>query len=186
MRFGTASEHDAAYLADYYKHVDRGMRELLREAEPPLVLAGTHEDMAKYRAVNTYNRLAKRGIAGSLNLDFSHDQLLQQALAVLREESNERHAKALMEAREHFDPARFTTGFDAILSAAFDGKVSRIYVNESARNPGAFERGNYSSWENEDLLNLAMVQTLVHNGDACVLPAEMMPNHSAAAAILRF
>jgi len=186
VRFGTGADRDSAYLSDYYKHVDRGLRELFREGDMPLILAGTLEDIAKYRAVNTYKHLAKHGIAGSLDLKLPHHQLLQQSLAVLREESNERHAAALSEAREHFDPARFTTDFDTILPAAFDGKISRIYVNESAGKIGSFERGSFSSWENEDLLNLAMVQTLVHHGDACVLPREMMPNHSPAAAILRF
>ncbi len=186
VRFGTGSDRDAAYLADYYKHVDRGVHEWLRDGEVPLILAGTQEDMAKYRAVNTYRNLAKHGIAGSLDPGLRHHGLLQQALAVLREESNERHAAVLRDAREHFDPARFSSDFDTILAAAFEGKVSRIYVNEGARKIGSFEWGDYQSWENEDLLNLAIVQTLLHHGDACVLPREMMPSHSAANAVLRF
>lgn len=188
VRFGTGSmrENESVYLADYYKIVDRGLRDLLREREAPLILVGTQEDIGKYRAVNTYRHLAKQGVAGSLDLSVPREKIIQEALAILKQENNERHASAVVEAKEHFAPARFSTDFDATLRAAFEGRVNQLYVNEGAHRSGAFEWGRYRSWENEDLLNLAMVQTLIHHGEAYVLPKESMPNHSPVAAILRY
>jgi hypothetical protein len=75
---------------------------------------------------------------------------------------------------------------DAIVKAAFEGRVSELYLNESAEKIDLIERGAYRSWGKEDLLNLAAVQSIVHHGKAVALPAEMMPGRAMAAAIMRF
>jgi hypothetical protein len=49
-----------------------------------------------------------------------------------------------------------------------------------------FERGAYQCWGEEDVLNLAAVQTIIHRGKACELPAEMMPDGAPVIGIMRF
>lgn len=78
-----------------------------------------------------------------------------------------------------------------LLHAAFEGRIARLYLNRSSTRPGVFERGNYHSWGEEDLLNLAAAQTLVHRGEALDVPAEHMPlqpsgEKAAALGIMRY
>ncbi len=67
VRFGTGSgrETQSTYLADFYKAVDRGVRELLGAGDVPLVLAGVGEETDLYRTINHYPNLLAASVQGS-------------------------------------------------------------------------------------------------------------------------
>lgn len=188
VRFGTGGqrEKERAYLSDFYKSIDRGVHEMLRESETPVILAGVDEDIAVYRAANTYPRLIRKCISGSLDVGRDQTSTLRVAYSILQADVLERQATSLKIAKERSGAGRFSTDLDAILNAAFDGRVERLGISESAERTDVFERGDYRSLGKEDLFNLAAVQTILHNGKACSLPPELMPDKSVAAAILRF
>ena len=187
VRFGTGSEHDhqKRHLADYFKLVDRGIQQIVRESDMPLVLAGVHEDVAVYRAVSTSGCLAKTSIMGSTDVSRDPSEILEKAHSILIRERTEHQHAALLATRERAGQSRLSTDLSVILKAAFEGRVAQLYVNEAAMRIGTFERGIYQSWGKEDLLNLAAAQTFIHRGRFCELPAEMMPE-GAATAILRY
>ncbi|HTS46325.1 MAG TPA: hypothetical protein VMH05_00190 [Bryobacteraceae bacterium] len=178
VRFGTGSARENAhtYVADFFKAVDRGIRELVHSGDAPLVLAGVDEDTALYRSVSGYQRLLKETIHGSINSPFSEDQLLERAYAIVRSDATERAVASLMELKERMAPARFSTDLDTILGAAADGRVGWLYINQHAR----VDR------DNEDLLNRAAIETLRQRGLAFSLPAAKMPDGSAVAAVFRY
>lgn len=188
VRFGTGSgrERQHAHLADYYKLVDRAVEELFKEPETPLVLAGVEEDAALYRSVSGNPNLVKGEIAGSLPVSADLTPALEVAHAILREAAVERQAAVLRAARERVAPARFSIQPEEILHAAFAGRVAHLFLNEEAKRVDVFERGNYRSWGQEELLNLAAVQTVIHHGKYCELPAVAMPGGAAAAALMRY
>jgi hypothetical protein len=188
IRFGTGSGRETAHahLADFYKLVDRGVHQLLRESEIPLLLAGVDEDLVAYRAVNTYRRLAKASLHGSANLSSPEAETVVYARSLLRAEEREREAQALKEITDRTAPDRLLTDPHAIINAAFDGRVRQLYVNESAEVSDVFERGNYRTWGKEDLLNLSAVQTLLHRGSVFELSGNTMPSGAAAVAMLRY
>ena len=188
VRFGTGSgrERQQAHLADYYKLVDRGIQEFLQEPEIPLVLAGVKEDVALFRSVSHNPRLIKGEIAGSLAVSADLTPVLQLAYALLREAAVERQAAALKDAHERVAPTRFSIHPDEIVHAAFAGRVAHLFLNQEAKRVDVFERGNYRSWGQEELLNLAAVQTVIHHGKYCELPPDAMPGGAAAAALMRY
>jgi hypothetical protein len=191
VRFGTGSgrETQHTYLADFYKAVDRGMSELLHTGKAPLILAGVDEDTARYRMINTYPNLMEQGVHGSPSGSMSEDDLLRQAYAIIRSHCTERAAADLAESREVMSPARFTTDLEAILSAVANARVSRLYVDQSTQKLGFFQGPSQRerwNWGAEDLLNTAVVETLLNGGSAFALPSDRMPDGAAAAAVLRF
>ena len=188
LRFGAGSEREGerAHLADYYKLVDRAMQELLREPDAAVILAGVEEDMAIYRVVSTCHAVVKEGIPGSPDISREQIKLLQQGYSILRTDRLKYQATGLMAARERTSPSRFSTDPDTILRAAFEGRVGELYLDESAEKIGRYEQSTYRSWGNEDLLNLAAVQTILNHGKTCELPTEMMPNGAVAAGFMRF
>lgn len=188
VRFGTGSEPEKAHahLSDFYKIVDRGIQELLREPETPLILAGVEEDTVLYRSVSGYGYLLEDGIPGSIDLSREHSALLRRAYAILRTDGLRLQRNALLEARERTAPSHFSTNPDILLHAAFEGRLDQLYVNAGVERMDVFERDGYRSWGSEDVLNLAMVQTIVHHGKAWTLPGDMMPDGLAAAGLLRF
>ncbi len=186
---GTLREKQHTYLADFYKAVDRGLNEFLHLSKPPLVLAGVVEDAAAYRNINSYSNLLEQGIEGSPSGSISEEELVQRALTIVQADCDHRAAAELAESRERVSPARFPTNFDKILHAAIEGRVHRLYLNESAQRSGAtpeMKRGGPSNWGDEDLLNLAAVETILQRGLVYCLPSDKMPNGAPAAAVLRF
>ena len=135
VRFGTGSARETAqtYVADFFKAVDRGIRELVHSGDAPLVLAGVDEDTALDRAVSAYRRLLKETIHGSVNTPFFEDELLERAYAIVRSDATERALASLIELKERMAPARFSTDLDTILRAAVEGRVGWLYINQDAR-----------------------------------------------------
>ncbi|HTR38694.1 MAG TPA: hypothetical protein VMH80_22465 [Bryobacteraceae bacterium] len=191
VTFGTGSDHERqhTYLADFYKAVDRGLNEFLHLTKPPLVLAGVVEDAAAYRNISSYPNLLEQGIEGSPSGSISEEDLVQRALIIVQGDCDNRAAAELFDSRERVSPARFSTSFEKILHAAIEGRVHRLYLDESAKRFGAVpevKRGGPSNWGDEDLLNLAAVETILQRGLVFSLPSNKMPDGAAAAAVLRF
>jgi hypothetical protein len=188
VRFGTGSgrETQHAYLADFYRMVDRGIVELLHSGNPPLVLAGVDEDTAAFRTIHTYPNLLSQSIHGSPSGPWSEQELLQQAYSIVRAEHVHRTAASLVEWKERLAPARFATDLDTILAGAAEGRVERLYIDESAQRIGRLPDSNHGEREEEDLLNVAAVETILHGGVAFGLPANRMLEGAAVAAIFRY
>jgi len=191
VRFGTGSgrETQQTHLADFYKLVDHGLHTLFSNGRAPLVLAGVEEDTALYGAVNRYPNLLKQSIHGGSGGALAEYDLLRQAYAIVRSDCIGQAAKALLESKERFAPARYSTDLNIVLQAALDGRVSSLFIDEFAKRSGVFQgpkrRGPWS-WGEEDLLNAAAVETILHGGKAFALPASKMPDRAVVAAILRF
>jgi hypothetical protein len=189
--FGTGSEREIqhSHLHDFYRAIDRGMNELLRSTQAPLILAGVDEDAAIYRSINTYGNLVEDGIHGSPGGAMSHAQILRRAHDIALFSYQRRTALEMAVARERFSPVRFSVDLDAILRAAAEGRVSDLYLDESVQRMGAFEGkvfGGLTNWNDEELLNVAAVETLLRGGAVRSLPTHLMPRGAAAAATLRY
>lgn len=188
IRFGTGSGREAehAHLADFYKLVDRGIRKLVHEPGIPLLLAGVEEETDAYRDVSTYPNLVRAALRGSPNLSLQDAETVSQACSILRADEFRREAETLTRAKERSAPGHVSTDVDAILRAAFEGRVHQLYLGENAERSDVFERGSYRSWGKEDLLNLAAVETILHGGKAFEMPSDMMVDGAGAFAIMRF
>lgn len=186
--FGTGSERDRTkvYLADFYKNVDRGIKKLLGDQGMPFILAGVDQETSIYRHISTSPNLLSEAIRGSRDLDRDQATILQEAYGILLADQRESQAAALLSAHERNARDRFSNDFDTIIRAAFEGRVAQLYLNESAEKIGVFRRDKFRTLGQEDLLNLAAVQTILHKGDAYSLPAEMIPGGAIAAAVLRY
>ncbi len=191
VKFGTGSgrETQHAHLHDFYRAVDRGVSELLRWNQAPLILAGVDEDVSIYRSINTYSNLLEQGIHGSPGGAIPHTEILRHAHDIALFDFERRAAFELTASKEHLAPARFSTGLDAILAAAVEGRVSDLYLDANATRMGTFDGkvfGGGTNWHDEDLLNVAAVETLLRGGAVCSLPSHLMPGGSVAVAAFRY
>lgn len=188
VRFGTGSERETkhAHSGDYYRAVDRGLHKLLGEERIPLMLAGVDEDSAIYRSVSEYPSLLRDSLHRSGEESLQEADLLRDGYAIIRVEAIERETKALTSAKERLAPSRFSTDPVTVLRAAFEGRVHRLYIDEDGSRPSTFENAVYQSLGEEDLMNLAAVQTILHAGLVFTAPDEKMPENAALAAEFRF
>ena len=191
VQFGTGYGREAqrAHLHDFYKAVDRGVNEVLRAAESPLVLAGVEEDVAIYRSLNMYPHLVEQSIPAPAGEPSRASQIVRQARGAVLFDFERRAELRLGELKERFAPVRFSMDLDAILRAAAEGRVSELYLDENGRRIGNFEGkifGAHANWHNEDLLNVAAVETLLAGGAVYPLPSHSMPNSAIAVAMFRY
>ena len=187
VQFGTGSgrETQHAHLSDFYRAVDRGVKELLGSNQAPLILAGVGEDVAIYRAINNYSNLLEQGIQGSPGPATMPAQILRQAHDITLFDFQRRAALEMSESKERLAPERFSTDLQTILRAAGEGRVSHLYLDENGQRMGNFDGkvfGGRTNWHDEDLLNVAAVETLLHGGAVSSLPSHLMAGAVAAAA----
>lgn len=161
IRFGTGTERETepGYVA-YYRALDGALREF--KPKGPIILAGVEVETTLYREVSSETNL----LAGTIG-DIAPDQeTIELGYTILRAAAFERVAKSLAQAKERLAPSRFTVNQAIILDAAAEGRVARLFVRSGA---------------DEDAVNVAVVETIRHGGEAAAAPAEKMESPMTAA-----
>lgn len=193
--YGLGGEREPAKdeLAQYFRAVDAALREPLREQRAPLILAGVQYLLPIYREVSSCGNLADEELLGNPDHLSEHElhgrtwPLIQARLEKARQEADAKYRKLAGTGRTSDDLHR-------IVPAAQQGQVESLFVDRAAhcwgtfdaatgsvalRSPAPPERGD------DDLLDYAAVETLLHRGAVYAVAAEHVPAPPVAA-ILRY
>ena len=194
VAFTTSTDREAKdeYLHHFYKDVDRGIRQLLKDDRSPLVLAGVEYELAIYRKINSYPHLAADAVQGAPD-GLKGGELRKRALEAARSYFEGDLNKALDQFHEQSGSARASRTMKDIVECAYDGRVAHLLIAENARYMGHFDERTRVSHshqrplpDDEDLLNAAAIQTILHGGQVFVLPASKVPDGAPAVAVLRY
>jgi hypothetical protein len=189
--FGTNTDRERMeeYLWHFFKEVDKGIHHVLIHDTAPLLLAGVETEVALYRKLNTYPHVMEAALQGSPE-KMTPSELYDRALPVVRENLSGPLRKVLSEFKRYRDANRVLVKVDEILPRVFEGRVSDLLLREDAVYMGVcYEAGVPAAREQarqEDLLNLAALQAILHGGQAFSLKEYQMPEPVDAAALLRF
>jgi hypothetical protein len=188
--FGTSTDRERQdeSLAHFFKAVDEGVHTVLRDNPARLLLCGVEEELAVYRRVTAYPRLFKNAVHGSPDA-FSDAEMHQHAIRVAMQEPSEVLEKALAHFTEHRDDRRTISDVPEIVKAAWEGRVSDLFISEGAEFRGLWDPGTLeikTGEPQEDLLNAAALQTVLHGGQAFRMEHEEMPLGTEVTAVLRF
>ncbi len=190
---GTTQNRDNKdqFLAHFYKQVDHGINECLRGKTDPVVLAGVEYELAIYRPLNKYPHLAAESVEGAPN-SLKSGGMHARALHALARCYDKKIEDELAE-YNHKVGGGASNRLKDIIPAAHDGRVLTLLVSDTAERIGAFDEETDSvkgretgGSEDEDLVNNAVVQTILHAGHVFVVPNSKMPNGTPLAAIYRF
>jgi hypothetical protein len=193
IMFGTSTDREDKdeYLAHFYKQIDRGLNEVLRGKTEPVVLVGVEYELALYRSLNTYQHLAEEMVQGAPN-SLKAGEMHARALDAIARQYEKKVDDALAE-YNHKVGGGASSRLEDIVRAAHDGRVLTLLVSDSAEVPGSFDEMTYTikgpesgASEDEDLINDAVVQTILHAGQVLVVPNAKMPNGAPLSAIFRF
>jgi hypothetical protein len=168
IRFGTGHERETrhGHLHDFYKHIDQKLSAFVRPKNGMVMLVGVEEDTALYRSASTYPNLIAESIERSPDDGMPDHELLRRGLDMIRTATLQRNAAARQLARAQLAPARYSEVPDTIRELASQGRVARLYVAETPREP---------LWID------ALIETLRHSGEAHAVPAG-----EPAGAVLRY
>jgi hypothetical protein len=179
------------YLAHFYRQIDRGMEEILRGKSEPVVLAGVEYELALYRSLNSNLHLAQECVQGAPNSLKSGEMHARALDAMLR--CYEKKVDEALAQYNHKVGAGASNRLKEVVTAAHDGRVLTLLVSDSLETTGVFDESTHTvkgretgSSEDEDLINDAAVQTILHAGQVFVVANGKMPNGAPLAAIFRF
>jgi hypothetical protein len=191
--FGTGSEreHKDEYLTHFFGQINHGVNETLRGKSEPLVLAAVEYEIALYQNVNTYPHLAKETVHGAPN-SLKAGEMHARALDAMMRCYDMKVDSALAE-YNHKAGGGASNRLKEVITAAHDGRVLTLLVSESLATTGTFDETTHTvkgratgTPEDEDLINDAAVQTILHAGQIFVVPNGKMPNGAPLAAIYRY
>ncbi|HZQ53425.1 MAG TPA: hypothetical protein VFB14_14570 [Bryobacteraceae bacterium] len=191
--FGSVSDTEARdeYVAQFFRQIDRGINEILRGKTEPLVLCGVESELPIYRSINSYPHLAEESVQGAPN-SLKSGEMHARALEAINRCYEHEVDEALSE-YNHKVGGGASNRIKEVVKAAHDGRVLKLVVSDSLETTGAFNEATYTvkgretgTPEDEDLVNDAVVQTILHAGQVLVAPNGKMPNGTPVAAIYRF
>lgn len=176
----------------YFRQINQGLQELLRSKQAPLVLAGVEYLFPIYREVNTYPLLLSEGVPGNPEA-VSTGELHRRAWSVASSYFGKVLEGAVSRYRSLARTEKTSNDLEEILRASCQGRVELLFVAVGVQMWGTFDQNaetiqfhQDADTGNEDLLDLATMQTLLSGGTVFALEPENVPDDSPLAAIFRY
>ncbi|MFZ5815620.1 MAG: hypothetical protein ACOY93_10020 [Bacillota bacterium] len=179
-------------LVEYFRQLNRSIRETLPFDRTPLVLAGVDSHFPIYREVNTHPRLVAEGVAGNPD-DAQPEDLHHQAWEAVAPLFRQEQESALAAFERLAGTDRVASALATILPAACHGRVESLFLAAGRSVWGQFdpESGEVRLTEeeepgSEDLLNLAAIHTYLQKGAVFAVPPDRVPGQADLAAVMRY
>lgn len=179
-------------LARFFRQIDKALHDRLRDSNAPLVIAGVDYLLPIYRAVNTSHNLVAEAVTGNAEI-LPLPELHRKALDALRRLGESETRDLARQVEESWGSSRTTPDPETIVPAAFGGRVDTLFVSGQDQWWGTYDAQSGRATihrspaeGDDDLLDLAALQTLEKGGSVVNLPADDMPHGEAAVALLRY
>lgn len=179
-------------LEQFFRVIDRALAPVLRQENAPLLLAGVDYLLPIFRRITSYPHIAERHLSGNCDR-LTGQQLQERGWELMRPYFDRPRRQALDRLPDLADSPKASTDVAQVVSAAASGKIDTLLADPSREQPGIFDAQtgltllcDQAAGGAEDLVNLAVAETLLHGGD--VFPAEPheFPGPSPLAAIFRY
>jgi len=179
-------------ILKYFRQIDRGLHDLLKEERIPLVLAGVDYLFPIYREANTYPYLMDEGIPGNPK-GLNAEQLHRQALEIVRPYFQKAEIDAIAQYRQSSGTGLTSNDIKEIVSAAYHGRIGSIFITTGLQQWGIFDAETNAvqlhrdvTSDSENLLDFSAIQTFLNGGKVFSLDREKMPDDTPIAAVFRY
>jgi len=178
----------------FFREVDAGIARMLENESAPMVLAGVEYLFPLYHEANTYRNLLEEGVSGSPQRQ-DIKELHARAWKVVEPIFMENQLKASDRFMElHGQQNGLASGdLKEVVKAAVAGRIETLLIPLGKQIWGRYDLGTDSvhfdsepTPENDDLLNLAAVQTLLNSGNVYSIPENHFPKNLEVGAIFRY
>lgn len=186
------SDEEKDALLQWFQRVNSVLGDIISNDQVPIVPAGVEYLVSLFRKANTFQGLVDDSIQGameSLSIEELHSKSLDIMETLFKEDQN----KAIERYNELKGTGKTLSNVEEVVTASFNGRIDILMVCSNKQVWGNFDRnsGIAQVYENHqegssDLLNLAVIQTLVNSGDVYILDADDMPDEELLAAVLRY
>lgn len=191
---GPGDEEQKVWIGKYLNLVDVGLKEIFRQQQAPLILAGVDYLLPIYRRVSEYANIMQEGIAGSPE-HLRPEELQEKAWPIVEAYFLLEMEKIVEKYQQLTDTDKATDDIEQIVAAAFYGRVDKLILSVDAQvwgifNPDTgkvtFDSQGKSNQDNLELIDLAAMKTLQNGGTVYALDQEEMPTDLPVAAVFRY
>jgi len=179
-------------ILKYFRQINKGLHDLLKDEHTPLILAGVDYLFPIYKEVNTYPNLIQEGITGNPK-GMSTEQLHIQALSIINPYFQKTQNDAIAQYRQSSGTGLTSNDIREIVLAAHHGRIGSLFITKGYQQWGIFDPDNNKVELHEELesgskglTDLAAVQTFLNGGEVFILPPEKMPDEARLAAVFRY
>jgi hypothetical protein len=177
----------------FFHMVDQGVMDAIGGESDPLIIAGLDYLHPIYRDANSYGELLEEGVYR--NTDQSSLELIHQEAWTIIEKRIAKSQQEIVDVYYASDNQKTSDKLKDILPAAVNARIDTLLVDLSSEKWGMYDREkdqvrriSAESPESRDLVDQAVIHTLLNGGDVWTMPAgNIMENSfSGLAAIFRY
>jgi hypothetical protein len=190
---GIVEDDSKTELLRYFQKVDHGMMDFLHGEHAPLVIASVDYLFPIYQEANSYPNLVDDVLTGNPE-ERSNTDLHQDAWKLVKPIFRQELQDALNRYQElqGSESKLASHHLSEIIPAAYQGQIDVLFVALGVQiwgnydeNEGSIQRHQEFQPGDQDLLDLAAIQTILNGGKVYTLKPEQMPDPNIAA-IYRF
>ena len=186
-----------AELRNYFERFDDALGKIDVDRKAPVVLAGVEYLLPIYRdAATTFQNICEDALRGNME-GVKAEDLHAAAWEIVEPHFLQERRKAAERFGDLSGAGRSSTDLNEVLPAAHDGRVESLFVARGVRVWGSYEGGGNRKIKlqsgddgprngNEDLLDLAAVQSYLNGGRVFVVDQQEVPEGKQLAAVFRY
>jgi hypothetical protein len=194
VMFGTSTdrENKDEYMLHFFMQLDKAANTLLKGSRDPLIAAGVEHEIALYRRVNTYPHLVEPGVHGAAD-GLEGGEMHARALDLLAQQFRQPGNEVPADFDKRVGTGHASTHIQEIIAGAAEGRVSHFFFQPTAQYTGTFDpvrqrvKHTHDPLSSpQDLVEGAAWETILHGGEARILPGAAMPNGVPVCALFRY
>lgn len=191
---GVSEEDTKTDLLRYFQKIDIGLMELIGDEKAPLVVAGVNYLLPIYQQANSYPYLIETSIVGNPD-ELSASDLHKHAWEIVKPifSADQRQAIRRYQELSGSGSELASNSLKSIIPAAHYGRVNTLFVALGEQQWGSFDASKNTLEQHQefhpgdqDLLDLAAMQTLINGGAVYALKPDTMPDEASLSAIFRY
>lgn len=189
---GAVEEDRKQFLLSYFRGVDEALRRESGDERIPIVLAAVDYLCPIYRQASSNPSLLSEEIHGN-PAGLSTGELHRVAWNLASSHFREDRLKAVDEYHQLWHTQRTSKDLPAIVTAARQGRVKILFVAVGIQEWGHIDLSSAEVVQagdrtprDQDLLNLAAVETFAGGGIVYALPSDEVPGRGPIAAVFRY
>lgn len=189
---GVGTDDSKDNILRYFRLVDRGLHDILREQKAPLVLAGVEYLFPIYQDANTYNFLTEKGLPGNPE-EISGEDLQTRCWPLVEHYFHKAEQEALTYYGPFIGTGRTTQDVSEAAPAAQNGRVEILFMAEGFEQWGRYDPETngvllHAQAEpgDEELYDFTAMQTIINGGSVYIMDPDKIPEGKPLAALLRY
>ncbi|MFP5212740.1 MAG: hypothetical protein ACLGPL_05115 [Acidobacteriota bacterium] len=172
--------------------VNEGLHAILKDEQAPLVVAGVDYLLPLYREANTYPHLYHEGLTGNPD-GLSPQDLHRQAWNLVHPHFQLERALAADKYMELTGTGLASNNVEEVVPASYGGRIDSIFIPVGHTVWGRYDADDNAAVcheapvdGDEDLLNVAAIQTMLNGGNVFAVNDMEVPGRGEVAAIFRY